>query len=502
MKILNVMNFVRQCEPRKEGVDHLLFNTTKAELEIVNEYKIDNTFLLQYDVLCDEKYIKLFKENATSQTELGLWYEIVEPLTTACGMPYNSKEGWSWDWHIIPGFSMGYSVEEREKLIDEAMRKFKEAFGYYPATVGSWLIDTHTINYLVEHYHIEALCCCRDQVSTDAYTLLGGYFNQAYYPSKNNVFTPAQTQEGRINVPMFRLLGPSPIQNYDNKKYLSETSRKIGGCWTMELFWYSGYTPEIVDWFFESYYKNEDLGFSYCQIGQENSFGASRDLSKALRMQLDKAVALDGVTFQKMKDTGKWFKETYKDKTPATSVAALRNWDTVDAQSVYYDCQNYTANIFRHNNQIFIRALYLFDERVKDRYLTEKCTRFDALYTNLPIVDTVLATPEKKEDIGLLLDGDATAFTAEKTAEGVLAVKWGDKSVIFSEEGITVCGVDTLTWFKESLQGEVSLQDGVFRFCYEGNAYSFVCEGGIVKETEDAYVIEKDGKDIAFSFIR
>ena len=31
---------------------------------------------------------------------------------------------------------MAYSPAQRELLIDEAMRKFKEVFGYYPKTVG------------------------------------------------------------------------------------------------------------------------------------------------------------------------------------------------------------------------------------------------------------------------------------------------------------------------------------------------------------------------------
>ena len=63
--------------------------------------------------------LKLFKENVKENTELGLWLEIVEPLTTACNMPYRSEKGLRWDWHIIPGFLMGYKPEEREKLAEK-----------------------------------------------------------------------------------------------------------------------------------------------------------------------------------------------------------------------------------------------------------------------------------------------------------------------------------------------------------------------------------------------
>ena len=192
MKAINIMNFVRQIDERLPKDSDVLYQTTRAELELVNEFGYENTFLLQYDACCDGRYVKLFKENATDKTELGIWYEIVEPLTSACGLPYNSDMGWKWDWHIVPGFSMAYTPREREMLIDEAIRKFREVFGYYPRTVASWVIDTHTVNYLASHYDIDAVGICRDQTNTDAYTLVGDYFNQAYYPSKNNMFTPAE----------------------------------------------------------------------------------------------------------------------------------------------------------------------------------------------------------------------------------------------------------------------------------------------------------------------
>ena len=144
MKSVNIMNFARQCEPRDAETDALLFQTTKQQLEMLNELQLPNTFLLQYDALCDARFVQLFREQAGPNTETGLWYEIVEPLTTACGMPYESENGWKWDWHIRPGFSMAYPPRERDRLIDEAMRKFKEVFGAYPAVVGSWLIDTRT----------------------------------------------------------------------------------------------------------------------------------------------------------------------------------------------------------------------------------------------------------------------------------------------------------------------------------------------------------------------
>ena len=78
------------------------------------------------------------------------------------------------------------------------------------------------------------------------------------------MFTPAQSAEQQVNVPMFRLLGPDPIHNYDGERYMTnEKYLPYHGCCTLEPIWESGSNPETVDWFFRNYFRNEDLGFSY-----------------------------------------------------------------------------------------------------------------------------------------------------------------------------------------------------------------------------------------------
>ena len=471
MKVINVMNFVRFIDERMENSTEVLYNTTRDQLALVNEFGIENTFLLQYDAFNDERFSRLFKENATEKTELGVWFEIVKPMTDRCRLPYRSECGWQWDWHIIPGFSMAYTPKEREMLLDATMERFKEVFGYYPKTFASWLIDTHTLNYLAKKYDISAVAICRDQVNTDAYTLIGGYFNQAYYPSKNNIFTPAQTKEATVDIPVFRLLGSCPVYNYDGKKYLSEQMKKLHGCYTLEPFWYSGKTPEVVDWFFKTYYENEDLGFSYAQLGQENSFGYG-DIITPLRMQLEKAVKLKDVSIEKMCVTGERFKEKYRGITPPTAVCALDSWDADDIQSVWYDCKNYTANVFRYGSEIFIRAFYLFDERIPEHYIEKTCTTFDAVYENLPIVDTIIKAPEKKQDIGITLDKDGSPFTAYKTSEGVLEVKWNEKCVTFDEDGITITTDSPVLFHTDTATADITANDNALNFNYKSFSYS------------------------------
>ena len=491
MKVVNIMNFARSFEPRHLDVEKMLADTTRQQLDLVNELGVPATFLLQYDVICNDEFVKIIKERAGENIELGFWYEVVEPLTSACGMPYKSERGWKWDWFITPGFSVSYSLHEREILIDEAMRKFREVFGYYPRTVGSWLLDTHTVNYLCDNYEIDALCYCRDQVNTDAYTFVGGYFNQGYYPSRNNMFTPASSEETQVNTPIFRLLGSDPIYNYDYGKYASDGCKK--GPYTMELVYdrTSGRNPKIVDWYLDSYFNNESLGFAYMQIGQENSF-AAYNIIEPLRMQIEKVEKLDGVIFEKMGDTGRNFKKRYS-STPATAVTALKNWDTTDCQSVFYDSKNYTANIMRHEDKVFIRALYLFDDRITDIYEVTPCTTFDAIYENLPIVDTHYQKGDTNGGYGIILDDEATPFTATKTGEEELTISWNDKSVVFKNNAILLNNCQLLFAYS-MVNTKLDVKSDYIDFEYKSHKYRLNVLGAEV--TNDDGVIKISGKNV------
>ncbi len=476
MKIINMMNFVREVDPRVENSEQVLYNTTCAEYKLCKEYGIENTFLLQYDALIDPRYIDLFSD-ADDKTELGIWLEIAQPLVEAVGLPWRGRPGWTWDWHVVPGFSMGYEPDQRKAIIDECMRKFKELYGHYPKTVGSWLLDTVTAAHLADKYNISALAICRDQINTDAYTLVGGYFNQAYYPSRKNIFTPAQTKSMQINAPVFRLLGPDPIHNYDNERHLyGKTNRflkqgeKYPGCYTMEPVWGCGAQPEIIDWYFESYFDEESLGFAYTQMGQENAFG-SVDFIPNMRMQLDKALKLKDVRFMKMCDTGEAFKRAYQ-LTPATAICAMRDWNRGDeVQGIYYDCARYTASLIRDCDTLTLRALYLFDENVPEHYLDKACETWNAEYENMPVIDTIRGNDTN----GLVFKGALGKLITSRKDNDTLCVSWENGSAEFAPDGISVYSTECVLQFGGP--GKTELIDKTVHYEYKGNNYRMTCTG-------------------------
>lgn len=498
MKIANVMNFVRTFEPRNVALEAKMVEATRDQLRMVNEMGVDATFLLEYDALKDETYLEIFRNGAGENIELGLWYEIVEPLTTDIGIEYKSAMGYKWDWNIEPGYPMSYDVQTRERLIDRAMQTFRETFGYFPRTVGSWALDTHTVNYLAEHYDIDAMCICRDQINTDAYTLIGGYFNGMYYPSKKNAFTPASTEENRVCVPMIRLLGPDPIHNYDTKKQLSEQRRQVvdkdlseplSSCFTLEPGCKAGCDPKSVDWFFDCFFGDDILSHGYVQIGQENSF-AMFDIVEPVRMQLKKLLKRGDVKIMKMCDTGRLFREKFN-TTPAAAVNAVENWDTVDCQSSVYSSAHYTANILRKGDTVALRYLYLFDENIEDKYLNAKCSTFDCVYENLPVVDTYPQRGETDGGEGIVLTRGCSSIEACADGEDVLNVKWDGGSVEFRPDRI-VTHKCKLSFAPKMVRTKISIDQNNIAYEYNGYKYYLNIIGGVLSFDGETFEISGD----------
>ena len=213
-RIVNIYNFVRNSDPRLANSEDVLYEATAHQLALLQHLNLPGTFALQYDALINPRYQQLFKAHAAKEVEIGAWLEIPRALVQQAGIPWRGPATWKWDWHVAVDFTVGYSPDDRKKLADVFMTKFKSIFGKFPATVGAWYLDEITLSHLAENYGVVASCNCKDQAATDGYTLWGGYWSQAYYPSRLNAYMPAQNRRAQINIPVFRMLGSDPIYQY------------------------------------------------------------------------------------------------------------------------------------------------------------------------------------------------------------------------------------------------------------------------------------------------
>jgi len=396
-RIINIVNFIRQTDYRVENADSLLFHAVEKQIELSNNYNFPTTFLFQYDALINPKYQELMKTKLNQESELGAWWEITQPHVEAAGIPWRGEHSWVSTANIA--FTPGYTQAEREKLVDVYMQKFKNIYGKYPKSVGSWFIDSHTLQYMYDHYGIVASSNCKDQVGTDGYTLWGGYWNQGYYPSKNNAYMPAQTENNQIPVPIFRMLGSDPMYQYD-----AGVGTKYQGVISLEpVYPESGKNKAWVEYFLESIVNQPSLAFNYAQAGQENSFTWA-EMVEGLEMQfpiLDSLREAGKIRIETMESTGKWFKENFS-LTPATAITTLGDIRGLGNQSVWYNSRYYRANLFWEKDGFCFRDIHLFDEDLKSTYLEVPGQGNQFFYYTLPVIDRFhWSTTEDK--IGLRL---------------------------------------------------------------------------------------------------
>ena len=501
-RIINIINFIRQTDYRVENADSLLYETVCEQVKLVNKYDLPATFLLQYDALINPLYQDLLKSKLNDHSEIGAWWELTQPQIETAGIKWRGEH--SWVSHANIAFSTGYTKEERERLVDVYMAKFKEIFGTYPKSIGSWFIDAHTLGYMYDKYKIVASCNCKDQVGTDGYTLWGGYWNQAYYPSRVNAYMPAQTEEGQIPVPIFRMLGSDPIYQYDDG-----LGQERQGVISLEpVYEKAGMDRRWVDYFLESIVNQPCLAFNYAQAGQENSFTWS-NMSKGLEMQipiLDSLRKENKIRVETLGESGAWFKECFK-VTPATAVTTLTDVRGEGNKTVWFNSRYYRANLLWEKGTFRFRDIHLFDESYKSAYLEKPGDGNQFLFYTLPVVDGFMWS-EGLDRAGLRIvrldkDGDKEELTLDhpvvtEIGKDTLVVSAEDSKghafkITFYETRFEVAALSKEADFSWALELKAAagkelpftvIEDKAVNASFDGFNYVITCEKGHIRKPE------------------
>lgn len=437
-QIVNIINFIRAVEPR-EPID--LVGTVREQVRLMRKHGLRGTFLVQYDVLVEPAFVEILRSLDPAQFEIGVWYEIVQGQTEACGIPWRGR--YPWDWHTHCGFSVGYTLAEREALLDVLYKTFRETFGYYPRVFGSWLFDSHTVRYLSDTYGVDALCNCKEQFGTDGYTLWGGYYGQGYYPSSDNVFLPAKGEADRIHAPLFRMLGSDPVYQYDYKQDITLPTPKIQSVLTLEPSGSAGADPRWVDWYMRENFNGECLSFGYTQAGQENSFGWD-GMREGLLYQFalfEKLQNEGKILVEPLGDSGRRYKATYTD-TPPSAIVAHTAFDDDERSSVWYSTKHYRVNLYGDHGAFRIRDIHVFGD-VLDPYGQTVCRENHASYEALPVIDGM-----RYSGLGVLAGGfivfedgtqpcvDDPVFT--DNGDGRATVNYGELTIKLYENGLDI----------------------------------------------------------------
>ncbi len=504
-QIVNIINFVRACEPRSKD-DSYLYTTTQEELKLCKKYDFPSTVLMQYDALIDKKYVELVTEY-TDNTEIGLWFEVVQPLTEAVGIKWKGR--FPWDWHNDVGFLVGYTPAEREKLIDEAFLKFKEIFGYYPASCGSWHIDAYSLKYMYDKYGIIASCNCKEQYGTDGYTIWGGIYSGAYYPSKFNMLCPASTAENQINVPVFRMLGADPIYQYDMNLGDNDACQHVTSL--EPVYGNSGCDEKWVRWYLSENFNNKGISFSYAQVGQENSMGW-KDIVKGLPMQFEilKKMHDEGrIKIMTLADSGSWFKASFNTTPPQAQMFDSDERDN-KYKTVWYNCKNYRLNVLYESGKIWIRDLYIFNELFREKFIITKEDSHNCSYFTLPVIDGFRFS-DKNTRAGLYLYRDGAPLiisepwrTFEK--DGGANIYLGDKLKITADENSIFIRCKKQGWYLCCINAEnaavpyINITEKIIKMKFTNFQeadfdYELKLDKGYFRETENGFVLfPEDGE--------
>lgn len=467
-RIVNIVNFIRLLEPRDSAItEDVLYQTVVKQVELMRKNRLSGTFLLQYDALMDARYQQLLRSLPKDSFDIGAWWEIPQPLVEKAGMHWRGQ--YPWDWRANIGFSTGYTPEERKKLADAYMADFKKIFGYYPKSVGCWFIDEVTLDYLYHQYGIVVSCNCKDQSGTDGYTLWGGYWNQAYYPSKVNAYMPAQDEAGAIPVPIFRMLGSDPIRQYDDG-----VGRQRQRVVTLEpVYPEAGGDSAWVNWFFKELVEGESLAYGYTQAGQENSFTWDA-MAKGLGIQFPLIAQLRDekkIRVETLAESGRWFRQHYR-VTPATAVTVNEDLPgdgpggrRSDRRTVWYDSRFYRVNLLWDSAGLRFRDIHIFDEHFPSPYLSKVATSNDCAFFTLPVVDgyrwskagDMAGLRLKTFSAGREMDIQGGKPVITRSATGALHIEWpltnmkGTLVMDFNERSIRmkVVGGSSPVWFMD-----------------------------------------------------
>ena len=253
-----------------------------GQMEVLKRNSAAATWLVRFDALSIPEVINVLK-TAPSNHEVGLFLEVTDSWTNQSGVKYHKTQSWHFPGSI---FLTGYSQDDRNKLIDKAFESFRNTFGYYPKSVGAWWIDGYSLEYMQKKYGITNAMIVADQYSTDNYQIWGQYFSTPYYPDKDRVINPAQSEENKIPVVITQWAPRDPVNGYG--KGVEESTYSVQANDYIDFHNLGiNYFSKLVD-----LYTNQKFNqFGQLIVGLENSYDWDKykgEYEKEVKLLVDK----------------------------------------------------------------------------------------------------------------------------------------------------------------------------------------------------------------------
>lgn len=341
------------------------------------------TWLLRYDAVYDAT-ISAFFDNLikTDKTQsLGAFLEITPVLSLEANVIYPAGNS---IFNANRVFLSGYSIEDRQRLIDTYMELFFRRFGFYPSSVSAWHLDSFSLQYLQSRYSVITAMNCDDQYSTDHYRLWGGYLGSPYFPDKNNSLIPASSFNEKINLTMVRWAQRDLFNFYgggEESKYSVQMNDYLSMGQDTKYF------EKLVKMYEQ---KNFNL-FTYLNIGLENDYDLKlyrQEIKNVFKVVKDnqerynlKPISLAGF--------GDWFKARYPESSPAYFYQTTDPAEKNSGKVFWYQSPFYRLGLKSDGGQTTIIDFRVYNREIyEDHYSTPNQSL--SLYHEIPaVVDSV-----------------------------------------------------------------------------------------------------------------
>ncbi len=393
----------------------------EAEYSEVKKRSFPATWLLSFDVI-NNKDAVVFLKTFDKNQELGILMEVSSGSAKAAGVNYNLTDSWHRSNSI---FLSGYSQKDRIKLIDSVFNNFKNKFGYYPASVGAWWIDSFSLDYMSKKYKVIANLNVSDQSGTDGYHVWGTYWSSPYYPNKYNAAIPASELTNKIDTVTLRWAPRDPLNGYISPNKNDSTRFSTQDYFTIGLD--SNYFEKLL-----RLYTNND--FSQVTIGLEGDFppeAYQRDYSAQLSIA-EKLYSEGRVKFSTMKDFANNYRRKFSKLSPSILIETS---DLLGSgkKAIWFQDPKYRVGLVYNPDQ---RQTYIVDLRSYYKDFVEPFynaanTQYD-LFSIVPsIIDSSI---NNNSSVSL-----ATGFFKEvKESNGEYNVDFEKGKIIFKDDRIEI----------------------------------------------------------------
>lgn len=381
-QFINIVNPVRISTYTNDPIASI-----NAEYGVIKERNLPATWLLTYDVIAKDGLVPVIKGMDENQ-ELGIFFEVTPLFAEKAGVTYNKTDS----WHRANSlFLSGYPQKDRIKLIDEVFNEFKESFGFYPTSVGSWWNDSFSLEYMQKKYGITANLICADQFETDGYHLWGQFWGSPFYPSKFHAGIPAKNANSRIDVVNIQWASRDPINGYHSSAY------------SVQDYFALGLSQDYLQGLIKLYTGNSEVNFGQIAIGLEGDLNAdSYKGTYTQHMELISKLRDSGYQVVTMRDFSNWYRSEFKNGTPASLIVSDDLLNT-GKKAIWYQTSFFRIGFVynKKESKLEIIDLRTYYNNFQEPFYLSPNFQID-LFINIPSVIDSISNPQSKWEVNNL----------------------------------------------------------------------------------------------------